>query len=218
VGDEVLVAFEHGDPERPFVLGSLWNGRDVGPHADEHPDVKRIITRSGNTIQMIDTGGRETIEIFSARGECLVQLTNDHQGTPTLTLHSEGDLSIEAGGEIRLSCNSLVEKVKEDAAREVGGNATLKVGGALVESAGTSVGIAAGTNAVFTAGANLDAVGGAITKVVGSMVHINPPGGGARAPRATVPKTKGSAWKAQPVPQPGPGTSTADAPTPRRKG
>jgi hypothetical protein len=80
------------------------------------------------------------------------------------------------------------------------------------------VGISAGTNAIFAAGANLDAVGGAITKVVGSMVHINPPGGGARAPRAVIPKTKGSVWKAQPVPQPGPGTSTADAPTPRRKG
>jgi type VI secretion system secreted protein VgrG len=218
VGDEVLVAFEQGDPERPYVLGSLWNGRDVGPHADEHPDVKRIVTRSGNTIQMTDTGGKETIELFSARGQCLVQLTNDYSGTPTLTLHSEGDLSIEAKGEIRLSCAKLVEKVSGEAAREVGGDATLKVGGALVESAGTSVGIAAGTNAVLSAGANLDAVGGAITKVVGSMVHINPPGGGARAPRARIPSTKDSVWSAKPVPQPGPGTSTADAPTPRKKG
>jgi hypothetical protein len=71
---------------------------------------------------------------------------------------------------------------------------------------------------VFTAGANLDAVGGAITKVVGSMVHVNPPGGGARAPRARVPALKASMWGEKPVPRPTPGSTSADAPTPRRKG
>src|SRR5215510_12918555 len=31
VDDEVLVAFFHGDPRYPFVLGSLWNGQDKPP-------------------------------------------------------------------------------------------------------------------------------------------------------------------------------------------
>jgi uncharacterized protein involved in type VI secretion and phage assembly len=31
VDDEVLVAFEHGDVRRPYVVGALWNGSDAPP-------------------------------------------------------------------------------------------------------------------------------------------------------------------------------------------
>ncbi|HEX2095267.1 MAG TPA: phage baseplate assembly protein V [Longimicrobiaceae bacterium] len=215
VGDEVLVGFEHGDPERPYVLGSLWNGKDLAPQI---PEVKRIITRSGNTIQMTDTAGKEVVEIFSAEGKCLLQLASDVGGTPTLTIHSEGDVSIEAKGEIRLSCARLVEKVSGDAAREVGGDATLKVSGKLTEKAGGDVAVAAGMNAAVTAGMNLDAFGGALTRVVGSMVHLNPPGAVAPRVQASIPSTPDSVWSKKAVPSPSQGTSTADAPTPRTRG
>ena len=36
IGDEVLVAFEHGDIHRPYVLGGVWNGKDTPPEPVEN--------------------------------------------------------------------------------------------------------------------------------------------------------------------------------------
>ena len=40
VGDEVLVAFEHGDVKEPYVIGALWKTR---PPAESPADVKLSI-------------------------------------------------------------------------------------------------------------------------------------------------------------------------------
>ena len=64
VDDEVLVAFEAGDVDRPYVIGALWNGVDRPPVSDgERGDneVKRIRTRSGASITFDDTPGQTAI-------------------------------------------------------------------------------------------------------------------------------------------------------------
>ncbi|WP_189457415.1 type VI secretion system Vgr family protein, partial [Aquimarina muelleri] len=54
VGDQVMVGFRYNDPNRPFVLGSLFNG-STGAGGKDQNNYKSIITRSGHTIEFNDT-------------------------------------------------------------------------------------------------------------------------------------------------------------------
>ncbi|GAA4107073.1 phage baseplate assembly protein V [Aquimarina addita] len=64
IGEEVLIGFEGGNAERPFVLGAMYNGsaNSKSWNTDKN-DVKAIRTRSGHTIELNDTKGGEFITI-----------------------------------------------------------------------------------------------------------------------------------------------------------
>ena len=56
----MLVAFEGGDPRRPYVLGGLWNGTDTPPAAMDgagRNDTKVLRSRNGVKITLDDTDG-----------------------------------------------------------------------------------------------------------------------------------------------------------------
>lgn len=121
VDDEVLVAFEHGCPEFPYVLGALWNGRDTPPVAngDGRNEVRMIRSRRGLTIRLTDTEDDEKIEIVDRKGSSIVISSAD--GSVTVT--AKGPLRL-AGAGVEISSTAGI-RIEADAQLDLKG---LRVG------------------------------------------------------------------------------------------
>ena len=111
VGDQVLVAFEHGDLSNPVVIGSLWNP-DVPPPAtnsDGQDNIRLIKTRSGHTITLDDTKDLEKIVIQDKGGS---QITMNQDGT--VAINAMQDLTLQAqNGTITLDAQNVKVTVQD---------------------------------------------------------------------------------------------------------
>ncbi len=97
VGDEALVAFEHGDFDHPFVVGFLWNGVDQPPESDRKKRV--IVSVSGHRITLDDSPGAEKIEIKSSSGQTIT--IDDAQ--QSIELHGGGRILALKGGQVQIT-------------------------------------------------------------------------------------------------------------------
>ena len=95
VNDEVLIAFEHGNFNYPYVIGGLWNSKDKlpeNPVANGKVEKRIIKSRAGHIISMDDTSGSEKIEIIDAK-----------QGTAILFDAANNNLKIDTKGDVTIA-------------------------------------------------------------------------------------------------------------------
>lgn len=69
IGDEVLVAFVHGDMRLPIILCGLYNGHDKPPtYRDQSKDQKMIHTKGGHELLFDDTPNQQRVRIQTNGG------------------------------------------------------------------------------------------------------------------------------------------------------
>jgi uncharacterized protein involved in type VI secretion and phage assembly len=97
VGDEVLVAFQAGDPRWPYVVGALWNGHDSPPESiDSNNDIRSITSRAGITVTFDDTDGAVALTLETPMGQ-RIELA-DGGSTITVSDSSGNEVELAPGG------------------------------------------------------------------------------------------------------------------------
>jgi type VI secretion system secreted protein VgrG len=164
VGQEVVVGFHEGDPDRPLILGSVYNQEHMPPHA-----LLAEKTRSGVVSR----------SLRGASGQANELRFEDKKGAEELLLHAQRDLRHEAENDHFSTIDrDETEEIKRDRSHDVGRNDTLKVGRRLSIEAGQEIELVTGLARIVMRNTGEIQIIGSNVRVNG-MAAINLTSGGA---------------------------------------
>ena len=137
IDEEVMVGFENGNAEKPYVIGTLYHGKQRpgdGWYSDSN-DIKAFRTRNGHTVEVhdVDQGGfiriydngKENYILTYSTDEKLIKL----ESKGNIELYADNDIIMEAGNDMKIKVgNNRRLDVGNDDETTVGNNQKLDVG------------------------------------------------------------------------------------------
>lgn len=166
VGDSVMVGFDYGDPNRPYVMGSVFSElTGAGGGADNKG--KSITTRSGHTLMFDDSVEGLGITLKDSNGNIMhldakgqnIDITAPETITFTaknMVMNISENISINAGKDINSNSNGATNiKATGAASINANGNIDIASSAALTVNASSSTSISSGASMNVSSGANL---------------------------------------------------------------
>jgi uncharacterized protein involved in type VI secretion and phage assembly len=160
VNDEVLVAFEHGDPRRPYIIGALWSEPDAPPPDDgkqEENNWRFIRSRSGHVFKLNDTKDAETIELIDKDEQRMLIIDSPKGKIQIICLKGDVEILVKSG-HVQITAESGNVNVKAV-------NVAIKADQKLSLSAGSTVEIDGKAGVKISSSAQVE--------VQGSLIKLN---------------------------------------------
>lgn len=199
IGQEVVVSFLDGDPDRPLVTGVVYNGANPPPYDLPAEQTKSTLKSDSskdaegfNELRFEDKAGEEEV-FLHAQKDLVIEVENARtttvkEGDDSLTVGGKRTVKI-TGDETRTYEAKLTETVTGDYVLTVKGGLTIKVsgnvaiqadgglnlksGGAFSIAAGGAFSLSAGSSASISAGSSVEIKGAAMVQVQGGVVKVN---------------------------------------------
>lgn len=186
--DRVLLAFERGNIEKPYVIASIPRETDTlsKETADEDNQTKRIVSRNGNSVTFFDSrdgSEKDRIRLATSGGSLEIAMDNekqeitvrDKEGNCTVTLnmkdkavHVEASeqITLKAGAHasVKLDGKTGTVTLEADAVKIKGANTAEMSGGSLMKLSAQQVSA--------EASAMMKVSSGGMTTVAGSPVKL----------------------------------------------
>lgn len=162
IGQEVIVDFLEGDPDRPIITGRVYNGSNRSS-LNLPADAMKTCLRSNSLGK---TGGYNEIVLDDTSGREGLHIRSQYDHTYWVGHDRTGEVGNDSAEKIG---NNLSQEIVNNASEKVGVNKVVEVGSNLVIKAGTSITLKCGASTIHMNQAGFITISGTVVNVAGAI-------------------------------------------------